>query len=102
MPARQKRARQPDAPSDGTSAAKARKWPRFRRDDAMRLDPALQAAMLKAVPELRAFAVGLCHQHDRADDLVQEALLHAIDRIETFTPGTNMTAWLFTILRNHF
>lgn len=68
----------------------------------MRLDPALQDAMLKAVPELRAFAVALCHQSDRADDLVQEALLRAIDRIETFIPGTNMTAWLLTILRNHF
>jgi RNA polymerase sigma-70 factor (ECF subfamily) len=68
----------------------------------MRLDPALQDAMLKAVPELRAFAVALCHQKDRADDLVQEALLRAIDRIETFVPGTNMTAWLLTILRNHF
>ncbi len=68
----------------------------------MRLDPALQDTMLAAVPELRAFAVALCHQHDRADDLVQEALLHAIDKIDSFKPGTNMTAWLFTILRNHF
>ncbi len=58
--------------------------------------------MLAAVPELRAFAVGLCHQQDRADDLVQEALLHAIDKIETFRPGSNLVAWLFTILRNHF
>ena len=68
----------------------------------MRLDPALQESMLAAVPELRAFAVALCHQRDRADDLVQEALLHAIAHIESFKSGTNMTAWLFTILRNHF
>ena len=68
----------------------------------MRLDPALQESMLAAVPELRAFAVALCHQRDRADDLVQEALLHAIAHIESFRSGTNMTAWLFTILRNHF
>jgi RNA polymerase sigma-70 factor (ECF subfamily) len=68
----------------------------------MRLDPALQESMLAAVPELRAFAVALCHQRDRADDLVQEALLHAIANIQSFKPGTNMTAWLFTILRNHF
>src|SRR5262249_28522406 len=66
----------------------------------MRLDPVLQESMLAAVPELRAFAVALCHQRDRADDLVQEALLHAIANIASFRSGTNMTAWLFTILRN--
>lgn len=68
----------------------------------MRLDPALQVQMLAAVPELRAFALALCRQRDRADDLVQEALLHAIANIDSFRPGSNMTAWLFTILRNHF
>src|SRR3974377_1733473 len=68
----------------------------------MCLDPATQDAMLKAVPDLRAFAMGLCRSPDQADDLVQEALLHAIRRIDSFRSGTNMTAWLFTILRNHF
>src|SRR5262249_11947815 len=59
-------------------------------------------AMLAAVPSLRGFAVGLCRRADQADDLVQETLLHAIDKIESFEPGTNMAAWLTTILRNHF
>jgi RNA polymerase sigma-70 factor (ECF subfamily) len=68
----------------------------------MRLHSALQNAMLAAVPEMRAFALSLCHQRDRVDDLVQEALLRAIANIQSFTPGTNMTAWLFTILRNNF
>lgn len=68
----------------------------------MPLDPVLQQAMLAAVPSLRCFALALCRRADQADDLVQEALLHAIDRIETFKPGTNMAAWLTTILRNHF
>ncbi len=58
--------------------------------------------MLAAIPDMRAFALNLCRQRDRADDLVQEALLRAITNIESFTPGTNMMAWLFTILRNHF
>ncbi len=68
----------------------------------MRLDPALQSAMLAAVPDMRAFALSLCHQRDRVDDLVQEALLRALSSIHSFKPGTNMTAWLFTILRNNF
>jgi len=68
----------------------------------MALDPALQSAMLAAVPAMRAFALSLCHRRDRVDDLVQEALLRAITNIQLFTPGTNMTAWLFTILRNIF
>lgn len=68
----------------------------------MPLDPAVEKAMLAAVPDLHGFALALCRRADRAEDLVQEALLHAIDKIESFRPGTNMAAWLATILRNHF
>jgi len=68
----------------------------------MRLDPALQDAMIAAVPSLRASALALCRNPDRADDLVQEALLKGIVSIESFRPGTNMAAWLYTILRNQF
>ena len=68
----------------------------------MRLESALQDTMLAVIPDLRAFAVGLCHRADWADDLVQEALLRAIAKIDSFEPGTSMRGWLFTILRNHF
>ena len=68
----------------------------------MKADPAVREAMLAAVPGLRAFAMSLCGKMDRADDLVQETLLRALGNIDSFEPGTNMSAWLFTILRNLF
>ena len=66
----------------------------------MTLNPAVRDAMLAAVPSLRAFAISLSGNIDRADDLVQETLLRAIANIESFQPGKNMSAWMFTILRN--
>jgi RNA polymerase sigma-70 factor (ECF subfamily) len=68
----------------------------------MRIDDSTRQEILGAVPGLRAFAISLCGNVDRADDLVQEALLRALANIHSFQPGTNMSAWLFTILRNHF
>jgi RNA polymerase sigma-70 factor (ECF subfamily) len=68
----------------------------------MKVDPDIRETMLAAVPGLRAFAMSLCGKIDRADDLVQETLLRALTNIDSFEPGTNMSAWLFTILRNLF
>ena len=68
----------------------------------MALDPQIRDAILATVPSLRAFAISLCGNVDRADDLVQETLLRALANIDSFQPGTNMSAWLFTILRNLF
>ncbi|WP_181702597.1 sigma-70 family RNA polymerase sigma factor [Chthonobacter albigriseus] len=63
---------------------------------------ALRDELLAAIPPLRAFAVSLTADADRADDLVQETLVKAWSNLDSFTPGTNMRAWLFTILRNTF
>jgi RNA polymerase sigma-70 factor (ECF subfamily) len=68
----------------------------------MNLDSSVRDAVLAAVPSLRAFAISLSGNVDRADDLVQETLLRALANIDSFEPGTNMSAWLFTILRNLF
>jgi RNA polymerase sigma-70 factor (ECF subfamily) len=70
--------------------------------DRPELDPSVRKAILAAVPNLRAFAISLSGNVDRADDLVQETLLRALANIHSFEPGTNMPAWLFTILRNLF
>ena len=58
--------------------------------------------MLAVLPSLRAFAVSLARRHDKADDLVQETVMKAWGKQESFQPGTSMRAWLFTILRNEF
>ena len=64
------------------------------------LSPTLRKELLTAIPNLRAFAMSLCGNPTRADDLAQETLMKAWDKIGSFEPGTNLKAWLFTILRN--
>jgi len=66
----------------------------------MPLTNQLRDDILASVPSLRAFAISLSGNGDRADDLVQETLLRAIANIDSFQVGSNLPAWLFTILRN--
>ena len=68
----------------------------------MTASPQLRLELTKAIPNLRAFAMSLCGDPTRADDLVQETLLKAWNNLASFEEGTNLKAWLFTILRNHF
>ena len=68
----------------------------------MTLPPDLRDSILQSIPSMRAFAVSLTGNVDQADDLVQEAVVRGLTYIEHFRPGTNMEAWLFTILRNQF
>ena len=58
--------------------------------------------LVDAIPRLRAFARSISGDRDRADDLVQETLAKAIANKDKFTEGTNLTAWLITILRNQY
>jgi RNA polymerase sigma factor (sigma-70 family) len=54
------------------------------------------------IPALRAFAWILCRRHQDVDDLVQETLVKAIASFGQYKSGTNLRAWLFTIMRNTF
>jgi len=62
----------------------------------------IKADLIAVIPNLRAFAVSLCGNPDRADDLVQETLVKAWGNLDSFVEGTNLPAWLFTILRNFY
>ena len=54
------------------------------------------------LPHLRAFARMLAQDRTLADDLVQETVLRALSHAHQFQPGTNLKAWLTTILRNAY
>lgn len=58
--------------------------------------------LIAAIPGLRAFGMSLTARADYADDLVQETLMKAWRHYESFEAGTNIKAWLYTILRNEF
>lgn len=64
--------------------------------------PSLEDQLVAEVPSLRAFARSLAQDQATADDLVQETILKAWSKLESFEEGTNLRAWLFTILRNTF
>src|SRR5690348_11810286 len=54
------------------------------------------------IPRLRRYARALLRNSDQADDLVQETLLRGLDRIQQFRRGTDLRAWLFTIMHNSY
>ena len=64
--------------------------------------PDPRSELVDHLPALRAFALSLTREGASADDLVQDTIVKAWTNIEKFQPGTNLRAWLFTILRNTF
>ena len=65
-------------------------------------EPSLRDELLACLPRLRAFAISFVHNTEDADDLVQETIPRAWKNLDRFERGTNLRAWLFTILRNLF
>ena len=64
--------------------------------------PAFKAELLGLLPNLRSFAISLSGKADQADDLVQDTLVKAWSHLHRFQEGSNLRAWLFTILRNTY
>ena len=69
-------------------------------NDVRPVDP--REAVVEHLPAMRAFAASLTRNSAAADDLVQDTIVKAWKNFDKFKPGTNLRAWLFTILRNTF
>jgi len=63
-------------------------------------DKAFRAGLVSLIGPLRGYARALVGQASAADDLVQEAMLRALHAQRQFMPGSELRAWLFTILRH--
>ena len=62
--------------------------------------PDLSRLVEQEIPRLRRYARALTHATDRADDLVQDTLVRALAKIHLWQPGTDIRAWLFTIMHH--
>jgi RNA polymerase sigma-70 factor (ECF subfamily) len=70
---------------------------------AMSADPPLpHLDLLAAIPRLRRYARVLTGDATRADDLVQETLARGWEKRRLWAAGTDLRAWLFTIMHNIF
>ncbi len=54
------------------------------------------------IPKLRRYARALVRDQSYADDLVQDALTRALSKAHLWQEGTDLRAWLFTILHNQY
>jgi RNA polymerase sigma-70 factor, ECF subfamily len=61
-----------------------------------------QSALVALIPRLRRYARALAGDGQRADDLVQDTLERAIDKWALWRQGSDLRAWLFTIMHNVF
>jgi RNA polymerase sigma-70 factor, ECF subfamily len=64
------------------------------------LDP--RDEIITHLPSLRAFAMSLTRNPSAADDLVHDTVVKAWSKFNLYRPGTNLRAWLLTILRNTY
>ena len=62
----------------------------------------LSCLVEREIPRLRRYARALTRAADRADDLVQDTLVRALAKGHLWQPGTDIRAWLFTIMHNQY
>ena len=66
------------------------------------MSPDFEKQMVDLLPMMRAWARYLTRDVTAADDLVQDVALKTLLAFESFTPGTNFSAWVRQIMNNHF
>lgn len=66
------------------------------------MTPDLRNDIVKLLPRLRRFALGLCGKHEDADDLVQAACEKALTRLDQYQAGTRLDSWMFRIVQNQW
>ena len=79
-----------------------RMFPEDAAASSARLSSQFQCELIALIPQLGRFSRGICGRGAIAEDMAQEALAKAWRSRASFEPGTNLKAWLFTILRNEF
>jgi RNA polymerase sigma-70 factor (ECF subfamily) len=89
-------------PADFAIPAAGRASGGLRHFPALHPAPDPRDELVTHLASLHAFAMSLTRNAATAEDLVQDTLVKALAHFDGFTPGTNMRAWLFTILRNTF
>jgi RNA polymerase sigma-70 factor (ECF subfamily) len=62
----------------------------------------MHSMIVGEIPRLRRYARFLVRDAEQADDLVQDCLTRAIAKLGMWQPGSNMRAWLFVIMHNHY
>jgi RNA polymerase sigma-70 factor (ECF subfamily) len=75
---------------------------RIRGECRLEVDADWRDQVVALIPALRAFAWSISRNGSDADDLVQDTLIKAWSHRDKFETGTNLRAWLFTILRNTY
>lgn len=66
------------------------------------MTPDLRNDIVKLLPRLRRFALGLCGRYEDADDLVQAACEKALTRLNQYEAGTRLDSWMFRIVQNQW
>jgi RNA polymerase sigma-70 factor, ECF subfamily len=74
--------------------------PQSRGPKQATIDRTLYSQIEALIPRLRRYARAMVHDPVAADDLVQDCLVRALGKIHLWEKGTDLRAWLFTILHN--